>query len=97
MPTITKEELAKTLADELDMTDAQARKFVAALFLALREALINGGRIEIRGFGAWQVLETKPRPNSRNPKTGEVVSVPAHKKVHFKPGKELRAELTKPL
>ena len=95
MSTTTKKELATIIADELNMTVILAGECVDTLFTALRESVIAGNRIEVRGFGSWDVLKTKPKLNARNPKTGEVVSVPARRKVHFKPGKELRAVLSK--
>jgi len=95
--TTTKKELSKSLADDLNLTAVQAGKCVDALFLALREAVLRGNRIEIRGFGAWEVRETRPKLKARNPKTGEVIHVPARKKVRFKVGKELKGELGKPM
>ena len=53
-----------------------------------------GHRVEIRGFGVLDVKDTKPKPKARNPRTGEQVGVPAHRKVLFKPGKQLKAALT---
>jgi nucleoid DNA-binding protein len=96
MPTTTKKELTKILADELGMTALLAGKCVDALFLALKTSIVEGNRIEVRGFGAWEVKETKFKPHARNPKTGEVIAVPARRKVRFKVGKELKKELTKP-
>ena len=66
-------------------------------FGLLTEAVINGERIEARGFGVLSVKDANARPNARNPRTGEIVSVPARRKVHFKAGKLLREELKKPL
>ncbi len=97
MSTTTKKELAKTLADGLGLKGVQADRCVDALFAALREAILQGGRIEVRGFGSWEVRETKPKPMARNPRTGEVVYVPGRKKVRFKVGKDLKRELTKPI
>jgi len=95
MPTTTKKELAKILSDEQDMTFILAEECVDALFAALRESVISGKRIEVRGFGSWEVRQTNPKLYARNPRTGETVFVPARKKVRFKPGKGLKAELTK--
>jgi len=50
--------------------------------------LIQGERIEIRGFGRFVLRQRSPRL-ARNPKTGEAVSLPAKVSVHFKPGKEM--------
>jgi len=56
---------------------------------AMSNALCDGRRIEIRGFGSFQVNQ-RPARNGRNPKTGEAVSVPAKACPHFKSGKALR-------
>lgn len=66
---------------------------VDSLFESMRETLIEGNRIEIRGFGVLEVKNTKPKPAARNPRTGEVVYVPARRKTHFKPGKQLKEAL----
>ena len=97
VPTTTKAAFARILADELHLTKQQALQCVDAVFAGLRESVLQGKRIEIRGFGAWKVKETKHKPNARNPKTNAVIAVPARKKVMFKPGKELREALSKPL
>jgi nucleoid DNA-binding protein len=97
MPTTTKKQLARILSDDLNLTAIQAGKCVDALFKALRESVLKGNRIEVRGFGAWEVRETNPKPKARNPKTGDIISVPARRKVKFKVGKELKAELDKPI
>ena len=55
-----------------------------ALFATLAEALRQGERIEIRGFGTFSVTETKAR-NGRNPRTGQPVKIPAGRRVRFKP------------
>jgi len=55
----------------------------------MEEALGRGERIEIRGFGAFSLRHHEAK-TGRNPKTGEVVEVPAKYTVHFRPGKELK-------
>jgi integration host factor subunit beta len=55
-------------------------------------ALESGGRVELRGFGAFSV-RTRPARSGRNPKTGQPVSVKAKHVPFFKSGKELRARL----
>ena len=52
-------------------------------------ALENGERIEIRGFGAF-AMHQRPSRLARNPKTGDAVQLPAKVRVHFKPGKDLK-------
>lgn len=51
--------------------------------------LVQGGRIEIRGFGSF-ALNYRPSRQGRNPRTGKPVAVPAKYVPHFKPGKDLR-------
>ncbi len=97
MQTITKADLAKILSDEIDCKNTMAKQAVDVLFETLAEAIIEGERIEIRGFGSWEVKRTNARPRARNPRTGEEVYVPARRKVGFKPGKILRDALSIPL
>ena len=96
MATITKADLSRVVAEELSLTKTQAREAIDSLVQGLVDAIIQGNRIEIRGFGVWRVRETNARPNARNPKTGEIVSVPARRKVLFKPGKVLKKALSQP-
>ncbi|KDN12956.1 Integration host factor beta subunit [Snodgrassella communis] len=62
----------------------------------MTRALAKGQRIEIRGFGSFD-LNHRPARIGRNPKTGEKVSVPEKYVPHFKPGKELRERVDKSL
>ncbi|MSS72463.1 MAG: integration host factor subunit beta [Candidatus Latescibacteria bacterium] len=96
MATVTKAELAGILARDLGMPKMQALKAVDALFNGLREALLQGGRIEVRDFGSWTVKATNTKLNARNPRTGAVVVVPARRKVRFKPGRILKEALSQP-
>lgn len=70
-------------------TEEQLNSSVEAVFLAISEALTEGKRVEIRGFGAFSVKE-KPARIGRNPRTGEAVDIAAKKAVYFKPGKDLK-------
>ncbi len=97
LATITKAFLAKTIAERLNITQGKAKLLVNELVESLSEAVIQGDRIEIRGFGVWRVRELRAIPNARNPGTGEKVYVPARRKVTFRPGKILRKELCKPI
>ena len=86
-------ELIKKLADENpDLKDYEVEKIVELFFGQITQKLADGGRVEIRGFGAFSTREREER-NGRNPRTGETVSVPAKKVVYFKPGKEVRERL----
>jgi nucleoid DNA-binding protein len=97
MPTVTKLELSGILARDLGIPRAQAHQALDALFTGLREAVQQGSRIEIRGFGTWTVKTTNAKPNARNPRTGEVVVVPPRRKVKFRPGRIIRDALSQPV
>jgi nucleoid DNA-binding protein len=91
--TVTKKDLARTVATTIGCTNNLTLQMVDSLFDAMRDTLIKGDRIEIRGFGVLEVKDTKPKPAARNPRTGEIVYVPARRKTHFKPGKQLKEAL----
>lgn len=84
------------LSAEMGFNGALASQLVRSFFQALTESIIQGNRIEARGFGVFEVSRANAR-NSRNPMTGEKVFVPARRKVKFKPGKILKGELSTPI
>jgi len=59
-----------------------------ALLDTLAAALKRGEKVELKGFGSFSVVETKPR-TGRNPRTGKPVAIPAGRRVRFKPSKSL--------
>ncbi|MBN9142595.1 MULTISPECIES: integration host factor subunit beta [Novosphingobium] len=86
-------ELLQALAKanpELRTDDVE--KIVDVFFDEIAQRLAEGGRVELRGFGAFSTRERDPR-KGRNPRTGEAVDVPGKKVPFFKPGKEMRARL----
>jgi integration host factor subunit beta len=86
---MTKAELVDEIAQEADLTRKHSEVIVDAVFSSIVEALQEGDKIELRGFGSFRVRHRASR-TGRNPKTGEGVLVPAKKVPYFKPGKELR-------
>ncbi|MGE5327561.1 MAG: HU family DNA-binding protein [Deltaproteobacteria bacterium] len=72
------------------VTKTKAEIAVETVFEAMKNALAKGDRIELRGFGVFNV---KPRKTGigRNPRTGAEVAIPPGKAVRFKPGKELQS------
>ena len=100
MKTVTKKEVSKRVAKKLGQKIYVTENFVNAVFESLREILSGANpeiRIEIRDFGVFEIKETKPKPKARNPRTGEIIYVPARRKTHFKPGKLLKDILKQPL
>ncbi len=84
-----KSDLVEKVMAETGLSKPEAQKAVNALFEGMKEALLSGERIELRGFGVFQVKDRK-RGIGRNPKTGVEVEIPPGKTVRFKPGKALR-------
>lgn len=89
-------DIANSLVKVHPCSRTAALQVVDLLTECLKEALINGYRIEIRGFG---VFEPRPRKHGmgRNIKTGAKVQIPTGKSIRFKPGKDLRDIATHPL
>jgi integration host factor subunit beta len=88
-----KSELIATLAAENPhLTQRDIERVVGVILERMIEALENGGRVELRGFGAFSV-RSRPARSGRNPRTGEAVQVRAKNVPFFKSGKELRARL----
>lgn len=87
---MTKSILIDKVAEKVaDLTRTQTEIVVDTVFEAMKNALIKGDKIEIRGFANFR-LKTRKHRQARNPKTGEKVEVPAKKVIFFKVGKELR-------
>ncbi|QET00900.1 MULTISPECIES: integration host factor subunit beta [Cupriavidus] len=94
---MTKSELVEKLAarfPQLLLRDADIS--VKTILDAMSEALADGHRIEIRGFGSFGLNRRPPRVG-RNPKSGERVLVPEKRVPHFKAGKELRERVDRPM
>ncbi len=87
---MTKSELITALAEKqpnLQKDDVEAA--VNCMLEQMEDALAQGQRIEIRGFGSFD-LHSRPACQARNPKTGETVQLAAKVAAHFKPGKEMK-------
>ena len=86
-------ELIKKLEDENPQLKTQEiEKIVDLFFNQIVQRLADGGRLELRGFGAFSTRARDPR-KGRNPRTGETVDVPGKRVPYFKPGKEIREKL----
>ena len=86
-------ELLQALARENPELKAEdVERAVDAFFEEIAESLAAGGRVELRGFGAFSTRKREAR-KGRNPRSGASVSVPEKRVPYFKPGKEMRARL----
>ncbi len=87
---MTKADLLRVLKGKCPELQASAVELALNCLLEhLVSALASGERIEIRGFGSFNLHQRPPR-SGRNPKTGVAVQLPAKVKPHFKPGKDLK-------
>ena len=89
---MTKIELAAKVADKVHLTGRQAEAAVNILLTSIAEALREGGKVELRGFGSFRRRSRNAR-QGRNPRTGDAVQVPAKKVPVFRPGQELREKV----
>lgn len=90
---MTKSELVEQLSTNAStLNKKEAELIVNTIFTSIGDALVGGDRVEIRGFGSFSIRERDAR-EARNPKSGEVVSIPAKKTPFFKTGKELRSRV----
>lgn len=86
---MVKADLVNQAARKAGVTKTQAAVAVDALFEAIKGALLREERIELRGFGVFEV-KAKKTGVGRNPKTGDEMPIPPGKAIRFKPGKEIR-------
>lgn len=86
---MTKSELIETVANKLNLPKGKAELIVNCIFDSMEESLKQGERIEIRGFGSFEIRNYKAY-EGRNPRTGEKVDVHPKRLPFFKVGKELK-------
>jgi nucleoid DNA-binding protein len=86
---VIKQDLIQRVVERTGLPRTKAESAVDAIFEAMKKALTDSDRIELRGFGVFTV---KPRKTGvgRNPRTGTEVSITPGKAVRFKPGKDLQ-------
>ena len=89
---IKSELIAKLAEENPHLTHKDVERVVGVILDRITGALVAGGRVELRGFGAFS-LRSRPARTGRNPRTGEAVAVAAKHVPFFKSGKELRARL----
>jgi len=86
-------ELVNKLSHDFpDLSQREIEGVVTGIFNEITAQLAKGGRVELRGFGAFSTRSREAR-TGRNPRTGEQVEVDAKKVPYFKPGKEMRERL----
>jgi integration host factor subunit beta len=89
---VTKSDIIKLFAEQNNMPLVHAEALVNAILGAMTDAMKRGERIEIRGFGIFEIREYRGY-KGRNPSTGEKVTVEPKKLPFFRIGKELKARI----
>ncbi|ASS91749.1 MAG: HU family DNA-binding protein [Bacillaceae bacterium] len=86
---MNKTELINAVAEASELSKKDATKAVDAVFDTILESLKKGDKVQLIGFGNFEVRERSAR-KGRNPQTGEEIEIPASKVPAFKPGKALK-------
>ena len=84
-----KQELVAAIAQEAELTKKDAERALAATVNAISKALADGDKIQLVGFGTFEVRERAAR-EGKNPRTGEIIKIAASKVPAFKAGKALK-------
>ncbi len=86
---MNKSELIKALAEQSNISTDEATTVVNTFVDTMKDSMLDGDRVEIRGFGSFKVKEYEGY-SGRNPRTGEQVKVESKRLPFFRPGKELK-------
>ena len=86
---MNKSELVASVAEVAELTKKDAEKAVNAVFASVQKALVEDDKVQIIGFGTFEV-RTRAARKGRNPQTGETIEIPASKNPVFKAGKALK-------
>ena len=84
-----KQDLVRAVAQQANMSDAQATAAVNAVIGTIQQALASGDEVNISGFGAFRVVERASR-EGRNPRTGTSMTIPPRKSPAFRAGTQLK-------
>lgn len=91
---MNKAELIQAVAEKAAIDKKTADKAVAAVIESITDALAAGGKVQLIGFGSFEIRE-RAEKQARNPRTGEVVTAPACKVPAFKAGQALKTAVNK--
>ena len=86
---MNKSELVNAIAERTGQTKKDSELVITAVFDTISDAMASGEKIQLVGFGSFEVKDRKPRIG-RNPKTKERIDIAASKAPVFKPGKALK-------
>ncbi|AXF54645.1 HU family DNA-binding protein [Salicibibacter kimchii] len=86
---MNKTDLINSVAEHADLSKKEASKAVDSVFDNITDTLKKGDKVQLVGFGSFEVRERASR-KGRNPQTGEEIEIPATKNPAFRPGKQLK-------
>lgn len=86
---MNKTDLVASVAEKTDLTKREAEKVITEVFASIEEALAKGDKVQLVGFGTFEVKERAARVG-RNPRTGEQIEIAATRVPVFKAGKALK-------
>ena len=89
---MTKADLVEKIASRANITKTGADRVLSAFLDTAEDVLVKEGKLSLTGFGTFAVESRKER-KGRNPRTGEILTIPASKAVRFRAGKDLKASL----
>ncbi len=89
---MNKSELVDLVAEKAEMSKKDSEKAVKAVFESITDGLVRGEKVQLVGFGTFEVRQRKER-EGRNPATGETIKIQALKVPAFKPGKALKEKV----
>lgn len=98
--TLTKQDVTQRVCDRSGEYFHHAEPWVRAVIQALGDIMTEADpevRIELRGFGVFEVKKVRANPRARNPRTNESLFIPSRRKATFRPGKQLKDILLEPL
>ncbi|KJS00213.1 MAG: DNA-binding protein [Peptococcaceae bacterium BRH_c4a] len=90
---MNKADLVSKVAEKTDFTKKDAEKAVSAVLASIEEALSGGEKVQLVGFGTFEIRERAAR-KGRNPQTGQEINIAAAKVPVFKAGKALRESVS---
>ncbi len=86
---MVKNDIVKKIVESTGISTVEANEAVNLIISSMKKAILNGERVEFRGFGIFY-LRNKKLGVGRNPKTGQVIKIKEGKSIKFKPGKQLK-------
>ena len=92
---ITFDDLTRLVSDQLGVSQRFAKTFSKELVTIIRDGLKRDGKVNLSKLGIFELKDVEAR-QSRDPETGETITIPAHQKVVFKPYKSVRKKINAP-